>query len=137
MLTVYVASTLNYNLIDKYINKSCLKKIPGETFSYNATVGQRTIAAGYKDAKIYQNGQVVDGLGGGICQISSTLYNSVVLANLDIVARKNHGFVTSYLPNLTLLFNKPIFLYLLKVYFSFYCSRKIYNIMNIKLYKKV
>ena len=71
--------------------------MPGDTFSYNATVGQRTIAAGYKDAAIYQNGKVVDGLAGGICQISSTLYNSVLLANLDIVSRKNHGFVTSYI----------------------------------------
>ena len=41
--------------------------MPGETFSYNKTLGERTIAAGYKEAKIYSNGQVVDGLGGGIC----------------------------------------------------------------------
>ena len=90
-----VNRTTNLRLAAGKINGTVI--MPGETFSYNATVGQRTIAAGYKDAKIYQNGQVVDGLGGGICQISSTLYNSVVLANLDIVARKNHGFVTSYL----------------------------------------
>ena len=44
------------------------------------------------------NGEVVDGLGGGICQISSTLYNTALLANLDITERRNHQFVTSYLP---------------------------------------
>ncbi len=71
--------------------------MPGQTFSYNATLGQRSIAAGYREAKVYQGGKVIDGIGGGICQISSTLYNSVVFANLEIVARRNHGFVPSYL----------------------------------------
>lgn len=69
---------------------------PGEEFSYNKIVGARSIEAGYKEAKIYQNGKVVDGLGGGICQISSTLYNAVVLANLDVTERFNHQFITSY-----------------------------------------
>ena len=69
----------------------------GETFSYNQTLGPRTAAAGYRNGKIYSGGKVVDGIGGGICQISSTLYNAVLLANLDIVERRNHQFVTSYL----------------------------------------
>ena len=72
--------------------------MPGETFSYNQTLGKRTAAAGYKNAAVYENGQVVDGIGGGICQISSTLYNAVLMANLEIVERRNHQFVTSYLP---------------------------------------
>lgn len=72
--------------------------MPGETFSYNKALGKRTAAAGYKNAAVYENGQVVDGLGGGICQISSTLYNAVLMANLEIVERRNHQFVTSYLP---------------------------------------
>lgn len=72
--------------------------LPGETFSYNQTLGPRTVATGYKNAKIYSNGQVVDGIGGGICQISSTLYNAVIKANLEIVERRNHQFVTSYVP---------------------------------------
>ena len=72
--------------------------LPGETFSYNKTLGERTPAAGYKNAKVYENGEVVDGIGGGICQISSTLYNSVLKANMDIVERRNHQFVTSYTP---------------------------------------
>ena len=70
--------------------------LTGETFSYNKTLGARTAAAGYKNGKIYAGGEVVDGIGGGICQISSTLYNSVLLANLQVVERRNHQFVTSY-----------------------------------------
>lgn len=70
--------------------------MPGETFSYNTVVGKRTIEAGYKNAAIYENGQVVDGLAGGICQISTTLYNAALYANLDIVERRNHQFVPSY-----------------------------------------
>ena len=70
--------------------------MPNETFSYNKTLGARTAAAGYKNAKVYEAGQVVDGIGGGICQISTTLYNAVLRANLEIVERRNHQFVTSY-----------------------------------------
>lgn len=70
--------------------------LSGETFSYNKALGPRTAAAGYKNGKIYSGGEVVDGIGGGICQISSTLYNSVLLADLEIVERRNHQFVTSY-----------------------------------------
>lgn len=72
--------------------------LAGETFSYNQTLGPRTVAAGYKNGKIYSGGEVVDGIGGGICQISSTLYNAVLMANLQIVERRNHQFVTSYVP---------------------------------------
>lgn len=72
--------------------------MPGEVFSYNKVVGNRTSSAGYKEAPIYVNGKVVDGIGGGICQLSSTLYNSVLLANLEVVSRRNHYFMTSYVP---------------------------------------
>ena len=72
--------------------------LAGETFSYNKALGPRTAAAGYKNGKIYAGGEVVDGIGGGICQISSTLYNTVLMSNLEIVERRNHQFVTSYLP---------------------------------------
>lgn len=70
--------------------------MPGEVFSYNKTVGERTIAEGYTEAAGYAGGKVVPTLGGGICQISSTLYDAVVYANLDIVERRNHMFLTSY-----------------------------------------
>ena len=86
--------TTNLQLAANKINGTVL--MPGETFSYNKVVGERTIAAGYKEAPIYVSGEVVDGLGGGICQITSTLYNAVIYANLDIVERSNHQFVPSY-----------------------------------------
>ena len=86
--------TTNLKLAANKINGTVL--MPGETFSYNQVVGARTIAAGYKEAPIYVQGQVVDGLGGGICQITSTLYNAVLFANLEIVERSNHQFVPSY-----------------------------------------
>lgn len=88
------ARTTNLRLASNKINGTVL--MPGEIFSYNKVVGERTIAAGYKEAPMYSGGKVVDGLGGGICQISSTLYNSVIFANLDIVSRSNHRFVPSY-----------------------------------------
>ena len=86
--------TTNLQLAASKINGTVL--MPGETFSYNQVVGKRTIAAGYKEAPIYVSGEVVDGLGGGICQITSTLYNAVLYANLEIVERSNHQFVPSY-----------------------------------------
>lgn len=70
--------------------------LPGEIFSYNEAVGQRTYANGFKDAHIFSGGKVVDGLGGGICQISSTLYNAVLMSNLEIVERKNHMMYPEY-----------------------------------------
>ena len=91
-----VDRTTNLRLACQKINGTVL--LAGETFSYNDVVGARTVAAGYKNAKIYEAGQVVDGLGGGICQISSTLYNAALQANLEIVERRNHQFVTSYVP---------------------------------------
>ena len=96
--TKYAASnrnrTTNLMLAANKINGTVL--MPGEEFSYNTVVGERTIAAGYKEASIYENGQVVDGLGGGICQITTTLYNAVLYANLEITQRRNHQFVPSY-----------------------------------------
>ena len=86
--------TTNLILAAKKINGTVL--MPGETFSYNKVVGARTIQAGYKEAPIYVSGRVEDGIGGGICQITTTLYNAVVYANLDIVERSNHQFVPSY-----------------------------------------
>ncbi len=72
--------------------------MPGETFSYNQTVGQRTAQSGFKEAGVYVNGAVSTGIGGGICQVSSTLYNAVLRANLEIVDRTNHQFQVGYVP---------------------------------------
>lgn len=91
-----VNRTTNLILSANKINGKVL--MPGETFSFNQVVGERTIAAGYKNAAIFVNGEVEDGLAGGICQISSTLYDAVVGANLQIAERHNHSKLTSYLP---------------------------------------
>ena len=71
--------------------------LPGETFSYNDTVGQRTQEAGFQYADAYSDGQVVSELGGGICQVSSTLYGATLYARLKIVSRQNHYFKVGYL----------------------------------------
>ena len=70
---------------------------PGETFSYNGVVGERTAARGYKEAGVIVNGQSDVGLGGGVCQVSSTLYNATVRADMEIVERRRHSYALSYL----------------------------------------
>ena len=91
-----VDRTTNLQIACQKINGKVI--LAGNTFSYNQTLGPRTTAAGYRNGKVYEGGEVVDGIGGGICQISSTLYNTVLMANLEIVERRNHQFVPSYLP---------------------------------------
>ncbi len=71
---------------------------PGQIFSFNDTVGKRTVDAGYKDAYIYKSGKVVSDLAGGICQVSSTLYNAVLHSDLEVVERRNHMFSVAYVP---------------------------------------
>ncbi len=98
--TNYDASNVNRNnnlmLAAEKLNGTVIN--PGEEFSYNKTIGQRTIEAGFKEAKAYAGGKVVLDVGGGICQLSSTLYNSALLTNLEITERHSHYFKTSYLP---------------------------------------
>lgn len=89
-----VNRTTNLKLAADKINGIVL--LPGEEFSYNKTVGERTVQAGFKEAAVFNAGRVENGLGGGICQISSTLYDAVVMADLDVTVRRNHQFVTSY-----------------------------------------
>ena len=72
--------------------------MPGETFSYNETLGQRTKEAGFLEAGAYSSGQVVQEIGGGICQVSSTLYCATLFANLETVSRTAHYFRVDYLP---------------------------------------
>ena len=71
---------------------------PGEQFSYNDALGERTTERGYKAAGAYSGGQVVQEVGGGICQVSSTLYYAALLANLQIDVRTCHYFPVGYLP---------------------------------------
>ena len=71
---------------------------PGEEFWYNSAVGQRTAARGYQEAGVYEGGRTTTGIGGGICQVSSTLYYAVLLSDLDIVLRYCHMFNPGYMP---------------------------------------
>lgn len=90
-----ISRSTNLGLAASKINGTVI--MPGEVFSYNKTVGKRTVEAGYKEAAGFSGGRVVPMLGGGICQVSSTLYDAVVYANLDIVERHNHMFQLSYI----------------------------------------
>jgi vancomycin resistance protein YoaR len=72
--------------------------MPGDVLSYNETVGRRTPKAGYKEAGVYANGRHEIDFGGGICQVSTTLFNAVALANLEIVSRTNHSMPVPYVP---------------------------------------
>ncbi len=71
---------------------------PGEEFSYNEVVGPRTAERGFRIANVYVGNTVQPGIGGGICQVSSTLFNAVVFADLEITERKNHSLPVSYVP---------------------------------------
>lgn len=91
-----VPRSKNVALAANKINGTILA--PGEIFSYNDVVGERSYSEGFETAGVYVNGETVQGIGGGICQVSSTLFNAVVLANLDIVERVNHQLTVSYVP---------------------------------------
>lgn len=85
----------NVKLAAQHIDGVILE--PGDSFSYNGTVGQRTKANGFLEAGAYANGQVVQEVGGGICQVSSTLYYCTLISNLKITARTNHYFTVGYI----------------------------------------
>jgi len=72
--------------------------MPGEIFSFNNIVGPRTVKNGYKTAPVIFKGELVDGIGGGVCQVSSTLYNTVLMSQLGIVERVNHTIPSTYVP---------------------------------------
>ncbi|MCD9020900.1 VanW family protein [Cohnella silvisoli] len=86
----------NIDLAAKAINNQFV--FPGETFSFNEIVGERSEKKGYLRAKIIVKGEVSEGIGGGICQISSTLYNAADRAGLQIVQRYSHSRSVPYVP---------------------------------------
>ena len=88
--------TENIRLAAKALDGKLLA--PGEQFSFNKTVGQRTAEAGYKEAMFIVGKTYVPGLGGGVCQVSSTLYNVAVLAHLEILERHHHSLPVNYVP---------------------------------------
>lgn len=72
--------------------------MPGEEFSFNATLGRRTKQMGYKEAGIYVNGRHETGVAGGICQVSTTLYNAALYSDLKVTKRTNHSMPVPYVP---------------------------------------
>lgn len=106
--------TENFNMIAAYTTKTTSDKnrnnnislacqaingralLPGETFSFNEATGQRTLEKGYLEAGAIASGQSIDEVGGGICQVSSTLFNAVARADLEIVERSAHAWPSTY-----------------------------------------
>lgn len=87
---------VNLALACEAINEVIL--YPGDVFSYNDTLGERTESRGYKPGESYAGNETVTTIGGGICQVSSSLYYCAMVADLEILMRDNHGFATSYMP---------------------------------------
>lgn len=90
-----LSRTHNIKTAAMSINKLILG--PGEEFSFNNTVGPRSSTQGYQEAPIIVSGKLTPGIGGGVCQVSSTLYNAVLLSNLQITQRFNHSLPSSYI----------------------------------------
>lgn len=72
--------------------------LPGEVVSYNETTGPRSSKNGYEDAPVIVNGELTPGIGGGVCQTSTTLYNALLLADLEILERHPHSIPPAYVP---------------------------------------
>ncbi|WP_317855527.1 VanW family protein [Chakrabartyella piscis] len=98
--TTYTFSDLNRNTNLEvgcaYINGTII--MPDEEFSANEGLGEQTAERGYKDAGVYENGKVVSGMGGGVCQITTTLYNAAIFAEIEIVQRYAHSMPVGYVP---------------------------------------
>lgn len=92
--SAYSDRTTNIRLFTNSLN--CSIAMPGETISLDKIAGERGVSQGYKSAKIYTNGEIVDGLAGGICQAVSTIYNAVLYSDLGIVERAPHMFTVTY-----------------------------------------
>jgi vancomycin resistance protein YoaR len=86
----------NISLIAAAVHGSLVR--PGQVFSMNAATGQRTAAKGYRTAHVIQNGEIVDGLGGGVCQAGTTMFNTAFFAGLPVTERRNHSLHISHYP---------------------------------------
>ena len=101
MISAYTTSTTSNKHRNNNIDLSAqaingVTVLPGETFSFNKTTGERTAEKGYKEAAAISGGQSRDEIGGGVCQPSSTLFNAVARADLEIVERYPHAWPSSY-----------------------------------------
>lgn len=102
----YVGRGTNISLLADKLHGTVLE--PGQEFSFNKTVGPRTKEAGFKDAPTYFLGEVIPGIGGGSCQVSSTLYAALLHANVKILDRRPHSRASNYIkPGLDATVNYP------------------------------
>lgn len=88
--------TQNIRLAAEKINGYIIA--PGEVFSFNDAVGERTGEKGYKAAPIFFRNETVPGIGGGVCQLSSTIYNLALITGMEIIERSNHSLPVTYVP---------------------------------------
>jgi vancomycin resistance protein YoaR len=88
--------THNVRLATSYLDGALVR--PGDIYSFNKGIGPRTLERGYRDAPVYIGEDIVPGVGGGICQVSSTLYNAILLADLELTERENHYRPVPYAP---------------------------------------
>jgi vancomycin resistance protein YoaR len=86
----------NVQLVARLIDHHLIA--PGSTFSFNGTTGARTAAKGFREAPVIINGELQTGLGGGVCQVSTTVFNAAYESGLDITARTNHALYISHYP---------------------------------------
>lgn len=91
-----VNRTKNVSLATRFVNGTVV--MPGKRFSYNSVVGKRTYERGFVDATVYTGEGTEEGIGGGICQVSSTIYCAQLRANLKTIARTNHSYTVVYVP---------------------------------------
>jgi vancomycin resistance protein YoaR len=84
----------NINVATRYVNGTIL--LPGDEFSYNNTVGERTTARGFRLGKVFVGDKVVEDVGGGVCQVTTTLYRAVMRAGIKSTERTNHSMKPSY-----------------------------------------
>lgn len=94
ILSKNITRTKNIKIASNYVTGTII--LPGEVFSANRAIGPRTVERGYGNAPIFAGGKVISGLGGGICQLVTTLYNAALQCDLKIVERKRHGQKVNY-----------------------------------------
>lgn len=86
----------NIALAGSFMHGYVLKS--GEEFSFNSIVGERTVERGFKNAKVIADGEYIDGIGGGVCQLATTLYNAVLFSGLKVKKVSRHTFKPGYVP---------------------------------------
>ncbi|HZJ76502.1 MAG TPA: VanW family protein, partial [Oscillospiraceae bacterium] len=88
--------TENIKIAANVINGTIL--MPGDEFSFNDSTGPRSAEAGYKEASVIVDGEFTTGIGGGVCQVSTTLYQTALKSDMEITSRRNHGLPVGYVP---------------------------------------